>query len=103
MVAASLQDVLNTPSWVDFPNNPPLTLSQAVDIARRWQEQQGLYAPLINSVNLQEKPRGSKKWSYTIYFDPNTDQKMTKGKRKPYVVVLFDGSVAGTANLKPKK
>lgn len=32
-----------------------------------------LDVPNIYGVNLQEKPKSSKRWAYTIYFDPNTD------------------------------
>lgn len=95
--AAPLQVVLSTPSWNGFPDDPPLSAPEAVRIARRWQKEQGRYAPNIHAINLQEKPQTSKKWAYTIYFDPNTDQKMTKGREQSFVIVLFDGSVVGPA------
>lgn len=91
--AAPIDYVLATPEWVTFPYNPPLSLEEAVAISKRWQHAKGINAPFVSHVSLYQKPPGSKRWAYTINFDPNTDTRMTSGDAASSVVVLLDGTV----------
>lgn len=87
----------DTKPWeMDEKSDPPLALSHALKIARRWAAKNypNFDEVRVGRISLHERRCGFSRdrWFYVFDFDPVLDRKLQLGTQH-FVAVLMDGTV----------
>jgi hypothetical protein len=91
------------PSWSIGDGEPPLPISKAVEIGRKWAavEYKRYDSVRIQSISLSQSScmSDSRKWYYMLHFVPVMDGNPVYGGGN-FAAVLLDGTIVGPTQLK---